>query len=69
VALEAGKINGNTATLSRLGLAPHVLACLEAEGVRTLGDWLGLGRRRFRLFGVTRKNVEALNAAARKVRT
>jgi hypothetical protein len=52
-------------TLSRLDLPRHVIAQLEAEGVTDLESWRKLGRRRLRLFGITRATAALLDAAAR----
>ncbi|MBV8496013.1 MAG: hypothetical protein JO361_04435 [Gammaproteobacteria bacterium] len=38
---------------------------LQAEGVATLEAWLALGRRRLRIFGVTRAAVAQLDALAK----
>jgi len=38
---------------------------LAAEGVFTLQDWTGLGRRRHQLFGITSATVKQLDALAR----
>jgi len=58
--------NGGRASISLPELPPHVLEALEAEGVTDLTAWRALGRRRFRLFGVTRRTVEQLDRAARE---
>ena len=52
-------------TLSQLDLPAHVLPILEREGVVDLESWRKLGRRRFRLFGITRATIMLLDAAAR----
>lgn len=56
---------GNTRTLSRLGLAPHVLATLAREGVTDLAAWKKLGRRRLRIFGIVPSVVRQLDQLAR----
>jgi hypothetical protein len=39
---------------------------LEADGVHSLDDWIALGRRRFRIFGVTREMARRIDAVARR---
>jgi hypothetical protein len=39
---------------------------LRAEGVATLEAWLALGRRRLRIFGVTRAAVAQIDAVAKR---
>jgi hypothetical protein len=39
---------------------------LRAEGVATLEAWLALGRRRLRIFGVTRAAVAQIDALAKR---
>lgn len=58
---------GYAANLSQLGLPEHVLDTLADAGVTDLQSWRGLGRRRLRLFGITRSTVALLDAAARTV--
>jgi hypothetical protein len=40
-------------------------ARLAREGVTSVADWLALGKRRFRVWGVTRSMVRELDALAR----
>lgn len=47
-------------------LPPHIVEQLHLEGVYSLADWRRLGRRRLRIFGITRRTVEELDTAARK---
>jgi hypothetical protein len=46
------------------GLPAQILERLRAEGVNSL-DWKRLGRRRFRIFGVTRRVAAQLDSLAR----
>ncbi len=39
---------------------------LRAEGVATLEAWLALGRRRLRIFGVTRAAAAQIDALAKR---
>ncbi|MGB6451853.1 MAG: hypothetical protein WBE92_13975 [Steroidobacteraceae bacterium] len=39
---------------------------LRAEGVATLEAWLALGRRRLKIFGVTRAAVAQIDALAKR---
>jgi len=62
---SGGRSNsGNPVILAQLGLAPHVQARLEAEGIHSLEDWRRLCRRRFAIFGITRRTAGMLDAAA-----
>jgi hypothetical protein len=45
--------------------APVLLERLEAEGIRSVADWRALGRRRFRIFGITRSMAAQLDELAR----
>lgn len=62
-AAEASK--GNGANLPQLGLAPHVVAALDREGITDLESWRRLGRKRRQIFGITPRTVETLDRAAR----
>ena len=65
----SGRRSGNTATIAQLQLAPHIVSCLEQEGIRTLKDWQRLSPKRRRgIFGVTSIMMKQLDAAARKAR-
>lgn len=61
-----GHSTGNTASIAELHLPQHVLDVLADEGVHDLDDWRRLGRKRHRLFGVTRAMVRRLDAMARE---
>lgn len=41
---------------------PTVRARLIAEGVNTLSEWRALGKRRFRVWGITRRMARELDA-------
>jgi hypothetical protein len=45
-------------------LPDHILDRLDAEGIRSLDDWRALGRRRFRIWGITRSMARKLDALA-----
>ena len=49
-------------------LAAHTIELLQHEGVRTLGHWRQLGRKRLEIFGITPAIVKKLDAAARERR-
>lgn len=51
--------------ISALGLAPRIVNRLAAEGVLTASAWRALGRKRLRIFGVTRAMVRQIDALAR----
>ena len=46
-------------------LSPAVFNRLAAEGIRTLEAWRALGRRRHKIFGVTRRVAEQLDVLAK----
>lgn len=46
-------------------LPPAILERLAAAGIRSAADWRALGRRRFQLWGVTRRAVRELDRIAR----
>jgi len=48
-----------------LELSQALIERLRAEGVATLEQWVALGRRRLRIFGVTRAAVAQLDALAK----
>lgn len=58
---------GNSAILTQPGIPAHVLERLRAEGidVTTLGEWRALGRRRFQVWGITRRTALELDKLAR----
>lgn len=60
----SGNRGGNAASIADPGLPSHVIALLQAEGVRTLEDWRALGRSRFMIFGITRAMVCKIDALA-----
>jgi hypothetical protein len=45
-----------------------LLERLRAAGVNSCQDWVGLGRNRFLIFGITGKMVTAIDAAIAEVR-
>lgn len=51
-----------------LVLPAHVIPMLRDEGIVTVEDWRALGARRWKLFGVTPRSVEAIDRAAKAVR-
>lgn len=44
-------------------LPAHITARLARENIRNCGDWLALERRRFLIFGLTRKMAVAVDQA------
>lgn len=44
-------------------LPAHVVPMLRDDGIVTTADWLALGARRFKLFGITRRTVEIIDEA------
>lgn len=62
----AGSSRGDRQSIAQLGLPAHVVETLAREGVHDLADWTALGRRRLRIWGVTRRTVTLLDAAARE---
>lgn len=60
-----GHIGGSRLSIAQGTLPPHILERLAAEGVHSLADWRALGRRRFQLWGVTRRVVEQVDKLAR----
>ena len=49
-------------------LPPPLRERLEAANVRTAADWCALGKRRFGVWGITRRTARMLDAIARGAR-
>jgi hypothetical protein len=58
-------LTGDACSLSRTEIPVHILARLAAEGVSTLAEWRALGRRRYEIWGITRKTVAQIDQLAR----
>lgn len=56
---------GNRRSIADTGLPAHVVARLEGESVTTLDEWRALGRRRYSIFGITRRVAGQPDALAR----
>ena len=55
-------------TFSDLQLPAVLIERLKSHGVETTEQWGKLGRKRLRLFGLTRQHVELIDAAVAEVR-
>jgi hypothetical protein len=58
-------INGNAPSLPD-AIAPVIRERLASYGIITLTDWQDLGRKRFKIFGITRAMVAEIDAIARR---
>jgi hypothetical protein len=61
--LRGGLRRGSTDHTSLQGLPAALLERLAAHGITTAEQWLALGAKRRRIFGITRKMCEQIDAA------
>ncbi len=64
-----GRIDGNSQSIAHLGLSAHILETLGDAGISTLADWVRLGSKRRRIFGITGRVIALLDRAAREARS
>lgn len=63
---DGRQINGGSAGSLPPQLGEVILGRLAGHDIATLEQWRSLGRRRYRLFGLTRRMVAQIDAAARE---
>lgn len=59
-------IDGSSASLAQLGLSETIVSRLAAENIFTISDWERLGRKRFRIFGITTSTAKKIDALTKE---